>query len=59
VNLRLGVAPHGGRIVTDTFYDSRGLGREDEPAVLEQRRHRTALLTGVSDNAAAGQDITT
>ncbi|MER7246937.1 RHS repeat-associated core domain-containing protein [Kribbella sp. NPDC000426] len=51
-------APDGGRVVTDTFYDARGLEVKSNGAYWNSGAAGTTLLTGVSDAAVPGQDLT-
>ncbi|WP_350275876.1 RHS repeat-associated core domain-containing protein [Kribbella sp. HUAS MG21] len=51
-------AADGGRIVTDTFYDARGLEVKSNGAYWNEGTAGTTLLTGVSDSAVPGQDVT-
>jgi RHS repeat-associated protein len=52
------VAPDGGRIVTDTFYDSHGLEAKSNRPYWNSGAAGTTLLTGVADSAVPGQDLT-
>ncbi|MGW6194731.1 RHS repeat-associated core domain-containing protein [Kribbella sp. NPDC055110] len=51
-------AADGGRVVTDTFYDSRGLEVKSNGAYWNNGTAGTTLLTGVTDAAVPGQDLT-
>ncbi len=50
-------APDGGRVVTDTFYDSRGLNAKSNAAYWNNSAAGTTLLT-VTDNTVPGQTLT-
>jgi RHS repeat-associated protein len=52
-------APDGGRVVTDTFYDSRGLESKSNGAYWNSGTAGTTLLAGVTDTTVPGQDVTT
>jgi RHS repeat-associated protein len=51
-------APDGGRVVTDTFYDSRGLAVTSNGEYWNSGTAGTTLLTGVADNTVPGQTVT-
>ena len=51
-------AADGGRVVTDTFYDSRGLEVKSNGSYWNSGTAGTTLLTGVTDAAVPGQDVT-